>query len=190
MDKKLLQHFSKFGSLSTEEIFAIDETMEEKRFKKGEILIREGQISSQVFFVLDGLVRQYYLVAGEEKTLDFFEEGRWVLSATNVAPTMPSPHFLECSTDCVLLVGSSVKGEALYQKYPKLGDISRKLMESVFVEQRAKLEKFLTSDPQERYLLLLKNNPDLPQRVPQYQIASYIGVTPESLSRIRKRLAS
>lgn len=189
MDVKLLKHFSNIQKLSEAEIVAIDETMTVKNFKKGSILLKEGQLSKDVFFVLNGIVRQYYLADAVEKTSDFFTDGQWVLSANNVVKGFVSNNYLECCTDCTLVVGDSEKGDDLYLQFPNLGLISRKLMSQVFLEQQAKLEAYMLNTPTDRYLNLMKSNPDLFQKIPQYQIASYIGVTPESLSRIRKRIS-
>lgn len=188
MEQKLLSYFSGFLPLSQDEIEAIDKTMRVKQYKKGSILLREGEISTEVYFVLEGIVRQYYLVNGEEKTSDFFTDEQWVLTLSGIHPDAPSAHYLECCTDCSLVVGDSSKGEDLYKRFPKLETISRKLMEHVFAERQKKIETFTINTPLLRYQDLLKSRPDLFQRIPQYQIASYIGVTPESLSRIRKRL--
>ncbi len=176
--------------LSEKEIAAIDATMQMKVFKKGTTLLHEGQTSSEVYFVLDGVVRQYFLVEGQEKTTDFFVDEQWVVSLHNINPNKPSAHYLECCIDCTLLVGNSEKGEDLYKKFPNLETVSRKLMERVFTEQQEKIEAFAINTPTIRYENLLKSRQDLFQRIPQYQIASYIGVTPESLSRIRKRISA
>lgn len=189
MDEKLLNLFKQIQEISDEEIGAIDETLCVRDFKKGTVLLREGQYSSNVYFVLEGIVRQYYVSDGIEKTSAFFTEGQWVLSTNSVTQNTVSNHFLACSSDCKLIVGNSEKGEPLYKKYPNLETISRKLMNRVFLEQQAKIEAYILDTPKERYLKLLKSNPDLFQKIPQYQLASYIGVTPESLSRIKKRLA-
>lgn len=188
MDNKLLKYFLKIHPLSGEEIDAIDETMTMQHFKKNTVLLKEGQTSTEVYFVLEGIIRQYYLMDGEEKTTDFFADEQWVISLNGIHPNSPSKHYLECCTDCSVLIGNSEKGEALYHKYPNLGIVSRKLMENVFAAQQARMEAFTINSPIIRYQNLLQSRPDLFQRIPQYQIASYIGVTPESLSRIRKRL--
>jgi len=174
--------------LSMEEIEAIVETTTIKHYKKGEILLREGQISAEVYFVLEGCVRQYYLVEGEEKTNNFFTEGQWVISMNSFNEGLPSTHFMACCTDCTLVVGNREKEEALYKQFPKLETVSRMVMQKVFAEQQQIMEDFLTNTPEQRYLKLLETRADLFQTIPQYQIASYIGVKPESLSRIRKRL--
>lgn len=188
MDSKLLKHFSKFETLTPEEIDAIDATMDEKSFKKNTVLVEAGKKNFDVFFVLEGIVRQYIFVDGEEKTTAFFSTGEWVVASNNLNPEQPAAHFIECATPCTLAVGNSTKGEELYHKYPKLANISRKVMESIFIAQQERITQFLSSEPKDRYLHLLKNNSELFQNIPQYQIASYIGVTPESLSRIRKRI--
>lgn len=175
--------------LSDEEVMAIDETMCVQHYKKGDILLRADQVSSETYFVLDGIVRQYYLVDGIEKTSGFFVDEQWVVSINNINHQTPSNQYLECCIDCRLLVGNSTKGEDLYRRFPNLEYISRKLMEKIFTEQQEKLEAFAISTPLIRYQNLLQSRPDLIQRIPQYQIASYIGVTPESLSRIRKRIS-
>lgn len=188
MHPTLLMHFKRIHPMSQEETDAIDMTLTEKQFTKGSILLREGEFSTQVYFVINGIVRQYCLVDAQEKTLNFFADGQWVLSNSSMDTAQSSNHFLECSTDCLLVMGDSSKGEKLYNRYPNLGLIARKLMTSIYIEQQAKHESYLTDGPTDRYRKLLENRPDLIQRLPQYQIASYIGVTPESLSRIRKRI--
>jgi CRP-like cAMP-binding protein len=188
MDNKLLNHFSKFKLLSSEEIEAIDETMRCQQYASGTVLLREAQISSNTYFVLEGIVRQYYLIDGVEKTSDFFSDEQWVISLNHINPNNPSPFYLECCTDCSLLIGNSQKGEGLYKQFPNLETISRKQWKG-FTVQQEKIEAFTINTPTLRYQNLLKSRPDLFQRIPQYQIASYIGVTAESLSRIRKRIS-
>ena len=174
--------------LSQEEIEAIVETMTVRQYKKGTVLLKEGQVSTEAYFVLEGCVRQYYLVNGDEKTGNFFTEEQWVISMQSFGQQKPSGHYLDCCTDCSLVVGSREKEEYLYKRFPKLETVSRKVMEKVFAEQQEIMSTYTTDTPEQRYLKILKSRPDLFQKIPQYQIASYIGVKPESLSRIRKRL--
>jgi CRP-like cAMP-binding protein len=138
--------------------------------------------------VLEVCVRQYFLVDGEEKTNNFFTEEQWVISMQSMTNNTPSKHFLECVSECTLVVGNREKEEQLYRQHPKLETVSRKVMEKVFAEQQELSGSYFTDTPEERYLNLMRTRPELLQRIPQYLIASYIGVKPESLSRIRKRL--
>ena len=159
-----------------------------KTFKKGTVLLREGQISKEAYFVLDGCVRQYFLVDGEERTINFFSEEQWVVSITSLMHNLPSTHFISCCTNATLVVGNREREEDLYSRFPNLESISRKVMTQVFAEQQEIMASYYTETPEQRYLRLLESRPDLFQMIPQYQLASYIGVKPESLSRIRKRL--
>lgn len=189
MEQKLLDYFSKILPLTKEEIDGIVATLTIKKYPKGTILLKEGEISTETYFVLEGCVRQYFLIDGEEKTNNFFTEEQWVISMQSMANNTPSKHFLECVNECVLVVGNREKEEHLYQQFPKLETVSRKVMEKVFAEQQELSGTYFTDTPEERYLNLISTRPDLLQKVPQYIIASYVGVKPESLSRIRKRLA-
>jgi CRP-like cAMP-binding protein len=188
MEDKLLKYFQRIMPLSQEEIEAIVETMTIKKYKKGTVLLKEGQISTEVYFVLEGCVRQYYLVNGDEKTNNFFTEEQWVISMKSLSHNNPSNHFLDCCMDSSLVVGNREKEESLYKRFPKFETVSRKVMEKVFAEQQEIMSSYTTDTAEQRYLKLLKSRPDLFLKIPQYQIASYVGVKPESLSRIRKRL--
>ncbi len=190
MDDKLLKYFQKIMPLSQEEIEAIVDTMIIKHYKKGTILLKEGQISTEAYFVLEGCVRQFYLVDGDEKTSNFFTDEQWVISMNSFSQNNPSNHYLDCCMDSSLVVGNREKEESLYKRFPKFETVSRKVMEKVFAEQQEIMSLYTTDTAEQRYLKLLKSRPDLIQKIPQYQIASYIGVKPESLSRIRKRLLS
>lgn len=190
MDEKLLNYFNEIRQLSSEEINGIAETNSIHKFKKGTLLLKEGQISTDTYFVLQGCVRQYFMVAGEEKTNNFFTESQWVVSLSSFNPNLVSKFYLECCEDCSLVVGNSAKADELFKKFPKLETVSRKVMEKVFAEQQEIMGSYFTDTPEQRYLKLQETRPELLQRIPQYHIASYIGVKPESLSRIRKRLAN
>lgn len=174
--------------LSEVEAKAIADTMCIKHYKKGTVLLEEGQVSTEAYFVLDGCVRQYFLVNGEERTNNFFTEEQWVVSINSMSRNEPAQHFLSCCIDSVLVVGNREKEEHLYRQFPKFETISRKVMEKVFAEQQEIMASYYTDTPEQRYVKLLKNRPELCSKIPQYHIAGYIGVKPESLSRIRKRL--
>lgn len=188
MHNKLINYFNSIMPLSEAEIKGITDTITIREFKKGTVLLREGEVSMEAYFVLDGCVRQYYLVDGEEKTNNFFTEGQWVVSITSMSQQVPATHYMACCMDSVLVVGNREKEEGLYRQFPKLESVSRKVMEKIFAEQQEIMASYVTDTPEQRYLKLLKNRPDLFQSIPQYQLASYIGVKPESLSRIRKRI--
>lgn len=188
MSNKLVEHFSRISPLTREEAQAIELAMSPKTFKKGTILLKEGQISIDTYFVLEGCIRQYILADGNEKTTDFFTEGQWVISPSGLMQTEPSKHVLVCMEDCTLVVGNEKAAQKMFSAFPRFETIARVVMETAFAEQQKMLLSYLTDTPEERYRRLISTRPDLVQRVPQYHLASYIGVQPESLSRIRKRM--
>ncbi|MFN0174601.1 MAG: Crp/Fnr family transcriptional regulator [Saprospiraceae bacterium] len=159
-----------------------------KAFKKGAYLLKEGQISVDTYFILEGCIREFIVTDGEEKTTNFFTEEQWVISLNNFGPQSPSTHNLICVEDTTVSVGNEQLAQILFKQFPRFETISRAIVEADFAEQKKLLTSYLTDSPAQRYLKLLESRPDLFQRVPQYQLASYIGVKPESLSRIRKRV--
>lgn len=188
MENKFVNYFSKVSPLSETESKAIEENMCIKVFKKGDFLLKEGQISVDTYFILEGCVREFIVVDGEEKTTNFFTEEQWVISLNNFNSTSHAENNLECVEDTTVSVGNEEQAQKLFKIFPRFETIARAIVEADFVEQKKLLTSYLTDSPEQRYLKLLKSRPDIFQRVPQYQIASYIGVKPESLSRIRKRI--
>lgn len=175
--------------LNEEETRAIIECIPVKEYKKGHILLREGQISTESYFNIKGCVRMYYIMDGDERTTFFYTEDEAIASLNSYLNKVPANHYLECVEDCTLAVLSFEKEKELYQRFPKFESLCRMSMEEDFGKQQEILAKYITTSPEDRYLDLLKNRPELLQRVPQYHLASYLGVKPESLSRIRKRVS-
>ena len=188
MHHKFVQYFSRISPLSEAESKAIEENMVVKTFKKGAYLLKEGQISVDTYFILEGCIREFIVTDGEEKTTNFFTEEQWVISLNNFGPQSPTSHNLVCVEDTIVSVGNERLAQVLFKQFPRFETISRAIVEADFAEQKKLLTSYLTDSPEQRYLKLLESRPDLFQRVPQYQLASYIGVKPESLSRIRKRV--
>ncbi len=190
MHEKFINYFSKISPLSKEESEAIVESMETKAFKRGVFLLKEGQVSVNTFFILKGCVREYVLSDGEEKTTNFFSEGQWAIALNDLSPRGSANHNWVCTEETTVVVGNEQQAQKLFERFPRFETISRTIMEAAFVEQKEALASYYTDSPEQRYLKLLKSRPKLVQRIPQYHLASYIGVKPESLSRIRKRIAS
>lgn len=190
MENKFVAYFSKISPLSKEESAAIAESMQTKTFKKGDFLLREGQVAANTYFILEGCVREYLLTDGEEKTTNFFTEEKWAISLNGFTPDNPAKHNWVCVEDTTVVAGDEQQAQDIFKRFPRFETLSRTIMEAAFAEQKEALTSYYTDSPEQRYLKLLESRPGLIQRIPQYQLASYIGVKPESLSRIRKRLAS
>ncbi len=188
MENKIVKYFSQITTLTPDETKALEEGMEVTIFKKDSFLLKEGQTSIDTYFILEGCIRQYCLIDGEEKTTNFFTEGQWIISLTGLSQNAPSLHNLVCMEETSLVIGNEQKAQELFKKFPRFETLARVVVEKSFAEQQQLMTSFHTDTPEQRYSKLLKSRPDLFQRVSQYHMASFIGVTPESLSRIRKRI--
>lgn len=187
-EQVLIDYMSQFAPLTEAEIAFIFETITIRSYKAGKELLREGQLRNVCYFVLKGCVRQYYLVDGREKTTNFFTEGQPVTSSGFPFESTPSKSFLVCNEDCILIEGRAEEEQAFFEKMPRMETLNRMGVEMELQKSQDALTEFMLSTPEERYRNLLKTRPELLDRVPQYQLASFLGVTPESLSRIRKRI--
>ena len=187
MQDLLFDFISKYVSLTEEEKNAIVSLDIFRSVKKGTILLKAGQKTKESYFVLKGCIRSYYVVDSEEKTTAFYTEME-ALTPPCVISKTPSEYYISCIEDTILLVSNSDMEAEINSKFPKFEMMCRKLSEELLAKQRIDFDAFKTSSPEQRYLNLLEKRPDLIQRVPQHQIASYLGIKPQSLSRLRARI--
>ena len=155
--------------------------------KKGTILLEEGQKSNNSYFVLKGCIRSYYIIDGEEKTTAFYTELD-ALTPHCVVNKAPSEYFISCLEDGIVLIADANISSEINNKFPKFDIMCRKLSEELLAKEQINFDEFKTSSPEQRYLNLIQKRPDLIQRVPQHQLASYLGIKPQSLSRLRARI--
>jgi CRP-like cAMP-binding protein len=189
MSEVLIDFLNNFQILTPQEISVIAENTIVKEFKKGTLLLKEGQTAKNCFSILKGCIREYYIVNGDEKTTAFFTEGHAVTSFTSYTNQTPSNHYLICVEDSTLTVSNQSLEKEMCDRLPRLESIIRIEVEKNTGKAQDNFAEFRISSPEQRYLKLIETRPNLINRIPQHQIASYIGVTPESLSRLRKRMA-
>lgn len=189
MKSELITFMSRFTELSDEEAETMIDFYPVNTYKKGEALLQPGQIAQDSFLVLSGCIRKYCVVEGEEKTIDFYTEEQVAGEFESMSQKSPSKYYLVCLEESRIARINSKKEEEYYQKFPRFEELSRAQMEAMMGENLRAYSTFITSSPEQRYLELLENRPQLTQRIPQHLLASYLGVTPESLSRIKKRIA-
>lgn len=187
MKNTLFDFISKYISLTEEEKNALLSLDLFRTVKKGTILLKEGERSLNSYFVLKGCIRVYYIIDGEEKTTAFYTEMD-ALTPHCVKDNTPSPYFIGCVEDCIITVSTADMEADMNSKFPKFEIMCRMLSEELLVKQQIDFDAFKTSSPEQRYLNLLQKRPDLIQRVPQSQLASYLGIKPQSLSRLRARI--
>jgi CRP-like cAMP-binding protein len=187
MQNLLFNFISKYISITEEEKNVLVSLNLFHSVKKGTVLLKEGQYSKESYFVLNGCIRTYYILDGEEKTTAFYTEMD-ALTPPCVISQTPSECYISCVEDSIILVSNEDMSEEVNSKFPKFDIMCRKFSEELLAKQQINFDEFKTSSPEQRYLNLLKNRPDLIQRVPQHQLASFLGIKPQSLSRLRARM--
>ncbi|MEL6250822.1 MAG: Crp/Fnr family transcriptional regulator [Bacteroidota bacterium] len=180
-------HLNQFLELNKQELGFLKEAVHFREFSKGSVLLESGKLSQAFYFNLKGCVRLYYEVDGEEKTAFFYTENQFISSYESFTRQLPSRHSLQCIEDCQLVEIGMEAAANLLAYSPKFEALARIMMEEELIIYQDIISSFITLKPEERYLKLSEESPALFQRIPQYHLASYLGITPESLSRIKKR---
>ncbi len=188
MYEKLINSFEMFGELTPNDVSLITKIFTPLNIKKGDYFIESGKKSNKVGFLISGLVYYGVFKNDKEAITDFTKEGEFVSEYHTFIAQGTAIHSIKAIEDSVLLV-TDYKGLQSFFNQTKNGNkIGRLIIEhrfSVVVNQLLSLNK---NTPEERYQLFVKNYFDLTQRIPQYLIAAFIGVKPQSLSRIKNRL--
>ena len=162
--------------------------VEPKDYPRGTLLVRQGDVATDCYFVLAGCLRMFsFDEEGIEKTVEFFTEQQSVVIYESYTHGKPSPYSVECSETCLLVAGDLRAEQDMYKRFPAMQDMIRATLENRIVEGHERHSSFKASSPERRYLQLLERRPGLAGRVPQHQLASYLGITPESFSRIKRR---
>lgn len=174
--------------LSEAEMDEIKKHIHIKTFEKGTILLREGEYSDRCYYNYKGCIRQYYLVDGEDKTTFFYSEGQTIFAPSILNDPSPSKYFLECIEETTVSITSPESESIIFKKIPKFEPMARAAMFEELRKYQEMLAAHIMSTPEQRYKELLEERPELLNKVPHYHLASYLGVKPESLSRIRKRI--
>ena len=187
MQDLLFDFISKYVSLTEDEKNTIISLNTFRTFKKDTILLKEGQNSNEAYFVLKGGIRTYYMIDGVEKTTAFYTEME-ALTPHCVINKLPSAYYISCIEDSIITISTPEMEAEVFNKFPKFESMCRVLSEQLLAKEQINFDEFKTSSPEQRYLNLLQSRPDLIQRVPQHQLASYLGIKPESLSRLRARI--
>ena len=187
MENILFDFISQYVDLNQEEKNALIDLDIFKSYEKGAVLLKQGQTSSDGYFVLKGCLRTYYIIDGEEKTTAFYTELEGI-TPNCVLTKEPSEYNIACVEDSILTVANPDMEAEIFTKFPKFEKMCIVLSEELLAKQQIDFDTFKTSSPEQRYLNLLDKRPDLVQRVPQHQLASFLGITPQSLSRMRSRI--
>jgi CRP-like cAMP-binding protein len=190
MSRLLYQSFLQHISLSEEDFQHILRHFHPRTIKKKTLFLREGMTTTTIAFILKGTVRAYYLSdAGIEQVNQLALEQHWIGDLYAFLKSEPARQYIEALEDTEILAVNGHDLEQLYPEYPQLERYFRILFQNAYIHTQQRLNASLHVPAIERYRQLIERNPAIGLRVPLIHIASYLGITPESLSRIRKQLA-
>ena len=156
--------------------------------KKGDTLLTPGQLVDFFYYVATGCIYYYKLDEGEQKVLEFYTDDIFFTDLPAYVKGTPSNYYLKASEATVVYAIKKSDAENSFKRSHQLERFGRLSMQEAFIKIFTRVERINSRTNEERYLRLIKKRPDLFQRVPQYLIASYLGLTPVGLSKLRKRL--
>lgn len=158
----------------------------ETRLKKGSFFAEKGEYSRQVAIVQSGVLRAYYTKDnGEQYNKTFFTNGSFVGAYSSLVTGQKNLIDIDCLTDCILWLATFESIKNLYNQYPQIERLARILSERFFVNKEKREIELVTLEAKDRYRIFQQEHPDLEKLIPQYHIASYLGISPTQLSRIR-----
>lgn len=188
MHESIQNYISRFVSLTPEELLVVENCMQLQEISKKTMLLNAGDVCNFEAYVLKGCIREYFIDhKGQELTLEFAVEDWWVSDITSFENQTPSIMYIETLEDCELLVLSRAAKDELLTRVPKLERMFRLMIQRHLSVLQKRLFRTVSYTAMDKFEEFLRRYPSLPQRVPQHYIASYLGITPEFLSKIRKR---
>jgi CRP-like cAMP-binding protein len=189
MYSSLRNSIEKFVKLTDKEWDLLEPHLNIRKLKKHELFAENGKIANEVGFVLEGMLRHYYIKDGEEKTTYFYFENHLVASYISCITKQPSLLSIQALSDCQLIVFPYAILKELMEKNMVWQKFGRVLAEYLAIGLEDRMVGLLMQSPEERYLELIGSNKvKILERIPQHYIANYLGLTPVSLSRIRNRV--
>ena len=180
-------YFNKFIKLNDSEWAEFENCIVKATIAKNEQILKPAEHCNFIAFIQEGSFRFYYDKEGEVKITAFFFQGDFVSNYKSFLTGKPLDHFIEAMQDAAIYKINLQELKSLYDKHKNIERLGRLIAENLYLMVASRLDSFMFQTPEERYKSLIERNSRLLQDVPQYMIASYLAVKPETLSRIRGR---
>ena len=188
MYESLIKSLSKHVTLTEQESGIIESLFKSRKFRKHQYILQEGEITRYETFIVKGVSRIYEIdEKGQEHILQFGLEDWWVGDLYSFLTETPTTFNIDCLEDTEVLQISKTDLETLYGQVPKMERHFRLIIQNAFIASTRRVSATLSKSALERYEEFLRQYPQIEQRVPNHQIAAYLGITPQSLSRIRSQ---
>ena len=190
MFELLFQKFDEKMSLTGDEKELCKTFFQSKKLRRKQYLLQEGDPCKYISFVEKGILRSYTIdEKGLEHIIQFAFEGWWISDQYSFLTGEPSLYTIDALEECELLLLSKEAEEEMMEKIPKMERFFRILLQNSLIAMQRRIISSLSRSAEEKYQELIVSCPTIPQRVPQHMMASYLGITPETLSRIRKQIS-
>ena len=180
-------YFDNFLKLNDIEWADFEKCIVKKQIVKNEQILKQGENCNFIAFIHEGSFRFYYDKDGKEIITAFYFKGNFVTNYRSFLSGQPSDHYIQALQDSLIYIINLQDLQSLYDKHKNIERLGRLIAENLYLTVANRLDSFMFQTPAERYKDLIERNSRLLQEIPQYMIASYLGVKPETLSRIRAR---
>lgn len=188
MHNSLIEHIGKFVMLTTEDVELIGNSISFKTISKKEYLLKPGQVCQSNYFVINGCLRLYFINRKEtEQITQFAIENWWITDQDSFDHQLPSDNYIQAVENTTIIILDKAVLEELCARVPQLERYFRLVLQKVYTAWQRRIKYIYSQTDEERYRMFSQNFPEFMQRVPQYMIASYLGFTPQFLSKIRAK---
>jgi CRP-like cAMP-binding protein len=188
MIEAIVTHMRKHISLTEDEVELLNDVLEIRDVKKKEYLLRAGEVCRHNYFVVSGCFRLYLITAkGAEQVIQFGIEDWWITEYVSLKSGKPSDFYLQATENAQVIVLPGDREEVLFTKIPQMERYFRLVLEKAYSAQLNRIHYIFNLTGEEQYRMMNEKYPEFVQRVPQYMLASFLGITPEFLSMLRAK---
>jgi len=186
----LINYINKYISLTEEEEFFLISKVTYRKYLKGQYIVQQNDICKKQCFIISGCTKTFYMDAGgQEHVVLFAIEDWWTSDMGSFTTQTPADFNVQCIENTELIEISYDDSEKLFLKIPKLERFFRKIVEKAYASSQKRIIRSFSLNAKEQYLYFKEQYPTIEQRVPQYMIASYLGITKEFFSKMKSQLA-